>query len=179
LQGHGGLTDQWVFTLTGTGLADHDYTFTIDNMVQLIADYIYNTSTAHLKGLPTVTLSPIADISTITKTPVVITETVTYPSSISALDAVLTDANITSTVAFPAGTVVETVTYNDGGSTLTFPVNFSLSGKTQVYLSQILNLPASKLNGHAGLTVNWTFTLSGISSAYHLHPGSLCRQKCL
>ncbi|MEI7724996.1 MAG: hypothetical protein WCK09_07810, partial [Bacteroidota bacterium] len=169
LQGHGGLADQWVFTLTGatgTNLASGDYTFTIENMAQLTTNYIYNTSTTHLKGLPTVTLSPISDISTITKTPVVIAETVTYPSPISALDAVLTDANITSTVAFPTGAKVESVTYNDGGGLISFPVNYSLTGKTHVYLSQILNLPASPLNGHAGLTVNWTFTLSGINSAY-------------
>jgi hypothetical protein len=166
LEAHNGLTDQWVFNLSGTGLAANDYTFTVENVAQLNPDYIYNTSTTQVKGLPTVTLTPAPDISTITSTPVIIPATVTYPATISALNSVLTDARLDISTALPTGAVIEKVTYSEGSGVSTFPVNFPAAGYTSLYLSDILGSTANPLNGHAGLTVDWTFTLSGVASGY-------------
>lgn len=169
LQGHGNLNDTWMFTITGAGIAANDYTFSIQNVAQLGGNYIYNTSTIGIIGLPTVTLAPIASISTITKTPVIVPATVTYPAVITAQNSVLTDALFTTSVPFPAGAVVESVTYDQGSGTTTFPVNFAgfNGSQTSFYLSDILGSAAYPLNGHAGLTVNWTFTISGFANPYN------------
>lgn len=169
LQGHGNLNDTWMFTLSGATLAANDYTFTIQNVAQLGNDYLYNSSTLGLNGLPVVALSPILDISTITKTPVIIPATVTYPAVITAQNSVLTDALFTTTVPFPAGAVIESVTYDQGAGTVTFPVNYNAFNGIQnsFYLSDILGVTASPLNGHAGLTINWTFTVSGFNAPYN------------
>jgi hypothetical protein len=169
LQGHGNLNDTWMFTITGAGIAANDYTFTIQNVAQWGNDYIYNTSSLNINGLPTVTLAPIASISTITSTPVIVPATVTYPATITAQNSVLTDALFTTSVAFPAGAVVESVTYNQGSGTVTYPVNFNGFNGTQTsfYLSDILGSAAYPLNGHAGLTIDWTFTISGFAAPYN------------
>ena len=130
---------------------------------------IYICSTyQYIKGLPTVTMSAIDDISTITNTPVIVAQSVTYPPTISALGTVLTDAVLSTAGAFPTGAVVETVTYDDGTNNFTWPVNFTgFNGvQTDFYLSDILGTPAYPLNGHAGLTVDWTFTISGFAAPY-------------
>ncbi len=169
LQGHGNLNDTWMFTLTGTNLAANDYTFTIQNVAQLGGNYIYNNSTLNLNGLPVVNMAPIADISTITKTPVIVPATVTYPAVITAQSSVLTDAVLTTSVPFPAGVVIESVTYDQGSGVTVFPVNFTgfNGSQTSFYLSDFLGTAATPLNGHAGLTVNWTFTISGFASPYN------------
>lgn len=169
LQGHGNLNDTWMFTITGTGLAASDYTFTIQNVAQLGGNYVYNTETIQLIGLPVVSVAPMVNISTITKTPVIVHATVTYPAVITAMPSVLTDALFTTSVPFPAGAVIESVTYNQGSGTVTFPVNYNAFNgvQTSFYLSDILGVTASQLAGHAGLTINWTFTVSGFNAPYN------------
>jgi parallel beta-helix repeat protein len=121
-----------------------------------------NETMTTLNGLPELELSEVLDISTITKTPVVFDIDVDYPNDIASYDiAVLTDALITTTNAFPANAKVKKVVYDDGTNTQTFTLNYSLGGKTQVYLSEILGLGASPLKGHNNLIVNWKITADG------------------
>jgi len=170
LQGHGLLNDTWVFTISGANLAATDYTFTIENIAQLGGnDYVYNTESVDLNGLPVVTVSPIADISTVTKTPVIVPVTVSYPAVITAQNSVLTDALLSTSVALPTGTVIEAVTYDEGNGVSTLPVNFTgFDGiQTDFYLSDILGSAATMLNGHAGLTIDWTFLISGVDAPYN------------
>ena len=170
LQGHGLINDTWEFTINGADLAATDYTFTLENIAQLGGnDYVYNTETVELNGLPSVAVSPIDDISTVTKTPVIVPVTVTYPAVITAQNSVLTDALLSASVALPAGAVIEAVTYDQGSGVTTFPVNFTGFDGTQTdfYLSDILGTPPAQLNGHAGLTIDWTFLISGIDAPYN------------
>jgi len=110
-----------------------------------------------LNGLPELLLSNVNDISTITNTPVIFEIDVTYPAGIDGFDdAVLTDALITSSKAFPTNAKVTRVVY---ANSLVVEPDYSLDGKTDVYLSDILG-QANPLNGHSG-TINWEFIITG------------------
>jgi hypothetical protein len=111
-------------------------------------------------------ISAIDDISTITGTPVIIPVEVSYPD-LSTMDVgsdVLTDARISTTLAdgFPAGAQIFDITYN-GTSVLT--LDYDLSGKSEVLLSDILRSAPTALLGHSNQTVNWEFYVDGITSS--------------
>ncbi|HRZ77885.1 MAG TPA: hypothetical protein P5248_10995, partial [Bacteroidales bacterium] len=131
-----------------------------------VSDYVtyspwyYQSDMTTVNGLPQIVTSPVPDISTITYTPVIISLSVTYPGDLENYDpAVLTDALITSDLAFPATAEVISVKYN-GSETL--GAVYSLSGKTQAYLSEILGSSAYPLANHDGLVTTWDLTLAGV-----------------
>ncbi len=124
-----------------------------------------NAGMTTLNGLPVLTLSAIPDISTVTKTPVIISETVTYPDLSGYDPAILTDAVISSTTAFAAGTKVVKVIYTEGSNpSAEFTVSYPLTG-TSVYLSDILGTTATPLVGHSNKVINWKFYVEGATNA--------------
>jgi len=82
-----------------------------------VSDYVtfspwfYEEGMTTKNGLATATIDPIADISTISNTPVIIYAKVTFPTSgISDFDdAVKVDGLVTSNLSFPAGAVIESI----------------------------------------------------------------------
>ncbi|MEI6434704.1 MAG: YDG domain-containing protein [Bacteroidota bacterium] len=129
-------------------------------------DVVYNPwyfSTTTYNGLPTVSLNPIPNMSTITKTPLIISVTAGYPSGLSDYDpAVLTDAKFISDSVFPVGAKIISVKIN-GIEVL--GSEYGLSGKTEVYLSEVLG-STSSLADHDGLTGVWDFTLAGFDATW-------------
>jgi hypothetical protein len=162
----------WAFTITG--LEPGEYNFVIQAAAQLAIPapngtlYPYATLapalTINVVGAQGVTMASIPNISTITSTPVIIPVTVTYPNlAAQNIDvSVLTDARITTsaTGGFPAGAQIFGITYQ---GTSVFSGTYSLAGKTEVFLSEILGPPApTPLIGHSG-TIGWEIFIDGIT----------------
>ncbi len=127
--------------------------------------WYFQSGMTTLNGLPPITLSAVPDYATVTGAPVIFSTTAGYTEDMSAYDdQVLTDNRITSTLAFPAGSQVISVKY-DGTEVLAAP--YDLVGKTTVYLSEILGLPAAgQLNDHTmAMTPTWTITVAGFDGA--------------
>lgn len=115
-------------------------------------------------GLPDVTLTDIPDMSTIAGTPLIISVTAGYPNDLGDYDpTVLTDARISSTLDFPAGSKVTSVLYN-GSEVL--PAEYALPTNDTVYLSDILGGTAYPLAGHSGLNVDWDITIGGFDTPW-------------
>lgn len=127
--------------------------------------WYFQSGMTTLNGIPPVTLTAVPDYATVTGAPVIFSTTAGYTEDMSGYDdQVLTDNRITSTLAFPAGSQVISVKY-DGTEVLAAPYN--LGGKTTVYLSDILGLPAAgQLNEHTmAMTPTWTITVAGFDGA--------------
>ncbi|MEI7725303.1 MAG: NosD domain-containing protein, partial [Bacteroidota bacterium] len=123
--------------------------------------WYYNVAMTKLNGLPALTLSTVADISTLTKTPFIISETVTYPDLTNYEPAIRSDILISSTTPFPAGMKVFKIIYTEGANPpVTIPVSYTLTGSS-VYLSDILNAPASSLVGHSNTVINSQIFIEG------------------
>ncbi|MBK7212797.1 MAG: HYR domain-containing protein [Bacteroidales bacterium] len=120
-----------------------------------------------LNGLPALTLSAVPDYQTIIKTPVVISETITYPDLTGYDPAVLTDAKITTTTTFPVGVEVTKLIYTDGSNpAVVIPISpaYNLAGLNQVYLSDILATAPVPLVGHSNKVINWQIYISGATA---------------
>lgn len=127
--------------------------------------WYFQSGMTTLNGIPPVTLTAVPDYATVTGAPVIFSTTAGYTEDMSGYDdQVLTDNRITSTLAFPAGSQVISVKY-DGTEVLAAP--YDLVGKTTVYLSEILGLPAAgQLNDHTmAMTPTWTITVAGFDGA--------------
>lgn len=119
-----------------------------------------------VNGLPDLTPSAIADISTIPGTPFVFSTTIDYTVEYTGYDflnsfdeTILTDALVYTTDEedFPAGTKVIDILYNDVS---VLQQEFELEGDNTYYLSEILgNTEGTELTGHDGLTVEWTIVV--------------------
>ncbi len=127
--------------------------------------WYFQSGMTTLNGIPPVTMTAVPDYATVTGAPVIFSTTAGYIEDMSGYDdQVLTDNRITSTLAFPAGSQVISVKY-DGTEVLAAP--YDLVGKTTVYLSEILGLPAAgQLNDHTmAMTPTWTITVAGFDGA--------------
>ncbi|MBP7849770.1 MAG: right-handed parallel beta-helix repeat-containing protein [Lentimicrobiaceae bacterium] len=127
--------------------------------------WYFQSGMTTLNGIPPVTMTAVPDYATVTGAPVIFSTTAGYTEDMSGYDdQVLTDNRITSTLAFPAGSQVISVKY-DGTEVLAAP--YDLVGKTTVYLSEILGLPAAgQLNDHTmAMTPTWTITVAGFDGA--------------
>lgn len=164
LDGHGGRTDNWSFTIVNADLADEDYTLEVSNVAQIgTTNYEYNNSTVVIKGLPTTTSGiDIAPVSTITNTPAVIYENINFNGDdLSGYDeSILTDALIHSNTAFPAGAKIISVKSKVGENWFTIPmIPYALTaGETNVLLSTILGVPASPLQDQNDV-IDWEITI--------------------
>jgi hypothetical protein len=132
----------------------------------LFSPWYFQSSMTTLNGLPVLTLTNVPDIATITGTPIIMSETVTYPSLVGYDAAVLTDAVISTTAtAFPAGTKVIEVIYTEGANPpASFTVDYDLSTGNSHYLSDILGNASpygTPLVNHSGLSINWQFVIEG------------------
>ena len=125
--------------------------------------YYINGSVKILGGMYT-TIDPIASISSITGTPVIIPVTVNYPDLVAQEvdDNVLTDARISynGTGTFPAGSRIFNITYN-GTPVLASPV--VIGGESEILLSEILGSAPTSLLGHTSQSVNWEIFVDGIN----------------
>lgn len=114
-------------------------------------------------------MSPIANVSTITGTPVIIPVSVIYPdlAAHEVNSEVLTDLQISYNGAgiFPAGTRIFKVLCN-GISVLSTP--FYIGEKSEALLSEILGTTAAPLLNHSDQIVNWEFYIDGIMSHINL-----------
>lgn len=138
----------------GTGDAVTDY---VD-----YSPWYYQSGMTTLNGLPVVTLSDVPDITTIDSTPVIISVSADYTAEdLSNYDPdVRVDNLISADVAFPTTAEVISVTYN---GTEVLPTAFSLSGLTNVYLSEILGAATGQpMAGHNTLTDAWEVTIAGM-----------------
>ena len=129
--------------------------------------WYYDAAMTTLNGIPNLALSAIADISTVTHTPVIISETVTYPDLTDYDPAVLVDALLSTTTTFPAGVKVFQINYTDGANPpVIIPISpaYDLAGLSQVYLSDILGTPATPLVGHSNKVINWKIYVEGASA---------------
>ncbi len=126
--------------------------------------YYFNGSVTQL-NVSGIEVNPIANISTITNTPVIIPLTISYPDLAAQQTGndVFTDARIScnETGIFPAGTRIFKITYN-GISVLASP--FIIGGKNNVLLSEILGTSPAQLLNHSSQTVKWEFYIDGITS---------------
>ena len=128
---------------------------------------------------PSVTVTPgLANYSTITGTPMVLSFTVAYPGTISTTSDVCVDARITSATGFPDGEIIG-VTYNGSPNLLATPYDL-VGGVTNVYLSDILGGTATHtLSAHANRTDTWTVTvISDDAGVYPLEIVSVADVGC-
>jgi len=91
----------------------------------------------------------------------------TYPATIDAdLAGYKTDAIITSDTPFPTGTVIDVVTYNQGGGAVSLtPTSVALAGRTVVWLSELVTETSrNAITGHAGLTITYVATVDDNAS---------------
>jgi parallel beta-helix repeat protein len=143
----------------------------------LFSPWYYEGTMTTLNGLPYLTLSDMDDISTITGTPVIISLTVEYPDLTGYDPDVLADALISTTTAFPAGTKVINVVYDDGvNPAVNIPVNYDLSSNVQHYLSDILGNPSpygQPLYAHSLAEITWTITIEGATAPISNLPVSI------
>ncbi len=114
-------------------------------------------------------VKPIADVSTVTATPVIIPVSVTYPDleAQGISTKILTNARLSynGTGYFPAGARIYKVTCNDI-SVLSSP--FDIGEKNEVLLSEILETAASSLINYSSQTVSWEFYIDGFTSPVNL-----------
>jgi parallel beta-helix repeat protein len=121
--------------------------------------YDASMSATAVNGVIDVTLSDIPNINTVTNVPLVLTSEIVYPDGLTNFNPdILVDAFIASDVEFPAGATVVSVNYN---GTPVLGADFDLSGLDEVYLSEILGLPATPAFGHNDLTITWEIIIEG------------------
>lgn len=97
-----------------------------------------------------------------------ITHVATYPATIDAsLAGYKQDAIITFDTALPTGTVVDVVTYNQGGGAVSLtPTSVALAGRKVVWLSELVTETIrNAITGHAGLTITMVFTFDDNATA--------------
>ncbi|MCX6235930.1 MAG: right-handed parallel beta-helix repeat-containing protein [Bacteroidetes bacterium] len=125
--------------------------------------WYYQSGMTTLNGLPELTLSGVLDMKTVSKTPLILSETVSYPDLTGYDPDILTDALISTTTTFPAGVKVFKLIYTDGANPpVPIPISpaYNLEGKVSVYLSDILGI-AYPLVGHSNKVINWKIYLEG------------------
>ncbi len=136
-----------------------------------VTDYVtfdpwyFQDGMSTLNTLPAVTIDPVADISTVTATPVVIAATAHYPAATGIIEpTVFTDAYVSTSGAFPAGCTIINVSLQSGtGTPIILPANFTPAG-SGFYLTDILP-QALPLAAFMGKDVTCTFTMTGATSA--------------
>jgi len=165
LQGHSG-TDDWDFTIIDA--EPGNYYVDVTNFAYLEGvEYAYDGDEFLVRyiGALDVDMADIQDINTITSTPVIVPVNIVYPDlSLQNIDAaVVTDARISSLVAYPAGAQIIGVSYEGGANLL--GAAYPIGGSTEFYLSQVLGTPPTGLNGHSNLDIDWEITIDGIDVA--------------
>ena len=119
---------------------------------------------------PKIVIDPVDNISTVTKTPVIIPITVKYDPanqvdySTVYSDDILVDARIETTLSggFPDGAEIIKVSL-DGGVTNLISAPYDIAGETVLFLSDILGMQTpAKLVDEDGKVLNWEVTVAGI-----------------
>ena len=132
--------------------------------------WYFDGTMVKLNGLPAIGLNDITDYSTITKTPLIIKATVTYPDTVSNYKSdVKNDCRITSTVNFPAGSRVAALKIFEGSSVVpyyTLPSPYSLPNDNKVYLSEIMGGYVYSLHSLNNNILHFEMTLDGFDAPW-------------
>lgn len=159
LSGHVGIaSDTWKISIENLS-SPKAYTVTIKSVTSLdfnagcssvMAEEDFTVTTADL------VIGAISDISSITKTPLIIPIDVQYPTITPYDNTIMVDARISTTAVggFPASTKIIGVSTDAGVSNL-IASPYDVSGMSSFLLSTVLGTPSVKLIDEDGNAYNW------------------------